>query len=103
MTRFKIFKIKTILLIILIKNRILKKIKFIKVLHTPKINYNLILNRRLHTYKYYFYGDDNIIQYIDDNSKLAFIPFIEKGLYKLFLAEPGVYYISRNTPANIKI
>ena len=99
----KIFKIKTVLLIILIKNKISRKVKFIKILHAPKISYNLVLNRRLHAHKYYFHGDDDIIQHINNNNKLTFTSLIKKGLHKLLLAEPRMHYASQKNPINIKI
>ena len=59
--QIKIFKIKTVPLVILTKDKTPKKIKFTRVLHTPKISYNLVLNRRLRAHKYYFYKGDDMI------------------------------------------
>ena len=59
--QIKIFNIKTVLLVILTKDKILKKIKFTRILHTSKISYNLVLNRRLRAHKYYFYKGDDMI------------------------------------------
>ena len=86
----------------LIKNKISKKVKFIRVLYAFKVNYNLILNKRFCVYRYYFHKDDNIIWYMNNNNKLVFILFIEKRLYKLLLTELGVYYVLWNIPVNVK-
>ena len=89
--QIKIFKIKTVLLVVLIKDRISKEMKFTKILHTFKVNYNLVSNRRFYIYGYYFYEDNNMIWCINNDSELVSVLFIERGLYKLFLAGPRVY------------
>ena len=102
-SQIRIFGIGTVLLVILIKDKILKKMKLTRILHIFKINYNLVLNRRLCVHKYYFHEGDDTIWHMSNNSKLASAPLIEKGLHELLLAGPGVHYVSQNTPANIKI
>ena len=101
--QIRVFGIKTVLLIILIKNGISKKMKFIRVLYTFKINYNLVSNRRFRVYGYYFHGGDDTIRHINNNSELTSASLIKKGLYKFFLAGPGVHYVLQKSPINIKI
>ena len=98
----RVLGIKTIPLVVLTKDETPRKVKLIKVLHTFKVDYNLVSNRRLHAHGYYFHGDDNTIRRMNNNSELASAPFIEKGLHKLLLAEPGVHYASQNTPVNVE-
>ena len=101
-SQIKILRIKTVLLIVLTKNRTPKKVKLIKILHVLKVGYNLISNRRLCAHKYYFHKDDNTIRHISDNNKLTSAPLIKKKLHKLLLVGPGVYYASQNTPVNVE-
>ena len=99
----RVFKIKIILLIILIKDRTSKKVKFTRILYIFKVGYNLVLNRRFCVYKYYFYGGDDMIRRMNNNSKLIFVSFIEKGLHELLLVEPRVHYALRESLINVEI
>ena len=101
--QIKIFGIGIVLLVILIKDKISKKVKFTRILYIFKIGYNLVLNRRLHIHRYYFYKDNNMIRCMSDDSELASVLFIKKGLHKLLLAESGMHYASRKSPVNVEI
>ena len=101
-SQIKILRIKIVLLVVLIKDRTPREVKFIRVLHVLKIGYNLVSNRRLRAHKYYFHEDDNTIRHINNNNKLASAPLIKKELHELLLAGPGVHYASQNTPVNVE-
>ena len=89
-------------LVVLTKDGISREVKFIRVLHALKVGYNLVSNRRLCVYGYYFHGGDDTIRRMSDDSELASASLIERGLHELLLAGPGVHYASRESPINIK-
>ena len=101
--QIRVFGIGTVPLVILTKDGTPREIKLTRVLHAPKINYNLVSNRRLCAHRYYFHRDNDTIRRINNNNKLASAPFIKKGLHELLLAKPGVHYVLRKSPVNIKI
>ena len=99
----RVFGIGIVPLIVLTKDGTPREVKLIRVLYAPKVGYNLVSNRRLRAYGYYFYGGDDMIRRMSDNSELASVSFIEKGLHELLLAGPGVHYVSRKSPVNVEI
>ena len=98
----RVLKIGTVPLVVLTKDGTPREVKLKRVLHAPKIGYNLVSNRRLRAHGYYFHGSDDTIRRMSDDSELASAPFIERGLHELLLEEPGVHYASRNSPVNVE-